>query len=94
MCFDIYKTYFDKDLSKQDLARMLKTTGVIVLGGGLAGYVGIRLAQALLSEILEQIPIANSIITGIAFGSSTFIIGLAWLAIVEQSYFARDADEA
>lgn len=94
MCFDIYKTYFDKDLSKQDLARMLKTTGVIVLGGGLAGYVGIRLAQALLSEILEQIPIANSIITGFAFGSSTFIIGLAWLAIVEQSYFARDADEA
>lgn len=94
MCFDIYKTYFDKDLSKQDLARMLQTTGVIVLGGGLAGYVGIRLAQALLSEILEQIPIANSIITGIAFGSSTFVIGLAWLAIVEQSYFARDADEA
>ena len=94
MCFDIYKTYFDKDLSKQDLARMMQTTGVIVLGGGLAGYVGIRLAQALLSEILEQIPIANSIITGIAFGSSTFIIGLAWLAIVEQSYFERDADEA
>ena len=45
-----------------------------------------------LSEILEQIPIANSIITGIAFGSSTFIIGLAWLAIVEQSYFAQNAD--
>lgn len=94
MCFDIYKTYFDKDLSKQDLGAMLQTTGFIVFGGGLAGYVGIRLAQALLSEILEQIPIATSIITGIAFGSSTLIIGLAWLAIVEQSYFARDADEA
>lgn len=93
MCFDIYKTYFDKNLSKQDLAKMLQTTGVVVLGGGIAGYVGIRLAQALLSEILEQLPIANSIITGIAFGSSTFIIGLAWLAIVEQSYFAQSADE-
>ncbi len=93
MCFDIYKTYFGKDLSKRDLASMLQTTGVVVLGGGLAGYAGIRLAQALLSEILEQIPIANSIITGIAFGSSTFIIGLAWLAIVEQNYFVREADE-
>ena len=92
MCFDIYKTYFGKDLSKRDLASMLQTTGVVVLGGGLAGYAGIRLAQALLSEILEQIPIANSIITGIAFGSSTLIIGLAWLAIVEQNYFAREAD--
>jgi len=90
MCFDIYKTYFGKDLSKRDLAKMLRTTGVIVLGGGIAGYAGIRLAQALLSEILEQIPIANSIITGIAFGSSTFIIGLAWLAIVEQNYFMQD----
>lgn len=94
MCFDIYKTYFEKDLSKQDLGRMLQTSGVVVLGGGIAGYVGIRLAQALLSEILEEIPIANSIITGIAFGSSTFIIGLAWLAIVEQSYFARPGDES
>lgn len=94
MCFDIYKTYFEKDLSKQELGKMLQMSGVVILGGGIAGYVGIRLAQALLSEILEQIPIANSIITGIAFGSSTFIIGLAWLAIVEQSYFAGRADEA
>lgn len=94
MCFDIYKTYFDKSLTKSDLAKMLGTTGAIALGGGIAGYIGIRLAQALLSEILERIPIANSIITGIAFGSSTFIIGLAWLALVEQSYFAQLSDEA
>ncbi len=94
MCFDIYKTYFGKDLSKQELARMLQTTGVIVLGGGIAGYVGIRLAQAVLSEILEQVPIANSLITGIAFGSSTLIVGLAWLAIVEQSFFERNRDES
>ena len=93
MCFDIYKTYFGKAFSKGDLTKMLGTTGVVVLGGGIAGYVGIRLAQALLSEILERLPIANSIITGIAFGSSTLIIGLAWLAIVEQSYFAQASDE-
>ena len=94
MCFDIYRTYFGKDLSKQDLSKMLQTTGVVVLGGGIVGYVGIRLAQALLNEILDQIPIANSIITGIAFGSSTFLIGLAWLAIVEQNYFLQNAEES
>ena len=94
MCFDIYRSYFGKDLSKQDLARMLQTTGVVVLGGGIAGYVGIRLAQAILSEILEQVPIANSLITGIAFGSSTLIVGLAWLAIVEQSFFQQNPDES
>ena len=93
MCFDIYKTYFGRELSKQDLASMLQTTGVVVLGGGIAGYVGIRLAQAVLSEILEQVPLANSLITGIAFGSSTLIVGLAWLAIVEQSFFERHTDE-
>ncbi len=94
MCFDIYKTYFGKDLSKQDLQRMLQTTAVVVLGGGIAGYLGIRLAQAVLSEILEQVPIANSLITGIAFGSSTFIIGLAWLSIVEQSYYQQSPEES
>ena len=94
MCFDIYRTYFGKELSKQDLARMFQTTGVIVLGGGIAGYVGIRLAQAVLGEILEQLPIANAIITGIAFGSSTLIVGLAWLAIVEQSYIEQDGEPA
>ena len=93
MCFDIYKTYFGKELSKQDLNRMLQTSAVIVLGGGIAGYVGIRLAQAVLSEILEQAPIANSLVTGIAFGSSTLIVGLAWLSIVEQSFFEQNADE-
>jgi len=93
MCFDIYRSYFGKDMSKQDLQSMLQTTAVVVLGGGIAGYVGIRLAQAVLSEILEQAPIANSLITGIAFGSSTLIIGLAWLSIVEQSFFEQNADE-
>jgi len=94
LCLDIYRAYFGKDLSKQDLAKMLQTTGLIVLGGGIAGYMGIRLAQALLSEILERLPIANAILSGLAFGSSTFIIGLAWLAIVEQSYFSQQATEA
>ncbi len=94
MCFDIYRTYFGKDLTKQDLAKMFQTTGVIVLGGGIAGYIGIRLAQALLNEVLEKIPIANAIISGIAFGSSTFIIGMAWLAIVEQNYFLQHPEDA
>ena len=93
MCLDIYRKYFDQDLSRQDLARMMQTTGVVVLGGGIAGYVGIRLAQAALSEILENIPIANSIITAIAFGSSTFIIGLAWLAIVEQNFLLQQGEK-
>ena len=93
MCFDIYRSYFGVDLTKQDLARMCQTTGVIVLGGGIAGYVGIRLAQALLNELLEKIPIANAILTGLAFGSSTLIVGLAWLAIVEQNYFLQNTEE-
>lgn len=93
MCLDIYRKYFDEDLSRGDLTRMMQTTGVVVLSGGIAGYVGIRLAQAALSEILENIPIANSIITAMAFGSSTFLIGLAWLAIVEQNYLLRQAED-
>ncbi len=93
MCLDIYRKYFDQELSRQDLVRMMQTTGVVVLGGGIAGYVGIRLAQAALSEILEDIPIANSVITAIAFGSSTFLIGFAWLAIVEQSFMMQQTEE-
>ena len=93
MCLEIYRNYFDDELSAQDLARMLQTTGVVVLGGGIAGYVGIRLAQAVLQEILETLPIANSIITALAFGSSTLIIGFAWLALVEQQYFLREREE-
>lgn len=93
MCLEVYRYYFGESLSKQKFSELLQTTGVIVLGGGIAGYAGIRLAQIILSEILEEIPIANSIITAIAFGSSTFIIGLAWLSIVEQNYFLQHADD-
>lgn len=93
MCLEIYRYYFDKELSRQDFGSLLQTTGVIILGGGLTGYIGIRLAQAILSEILDVIPIANSVITAIAFGSSTFIVGMAWLAIVEQNYLLQQSDE-
>jgi len=93
MCLEVYRYYFGETLSKQKFSQLLQTTGVIVLGGGIAGYAGIRLAQLILSEILEEIPIANSIITAIAFGSSTFIIGLAWLAIVEQNYLLQHSDD-
>jgi len=93
MCLEVYRFYFGESLSKQKFSQLLQSTGVIVLGGGLVGYVGIRLAQAILSEILEEIPIANSIITAIAFGSSTFIIGLAWMSIVEQAYLLQQSDD-
>ena len=93
LCLDIYRKYFDKDLKAQDLPSMLRTSGVIVLGGGIAGYAGIRLAQAALSEILDSIPIAKSIITALAFGSSTLIIGFAWLSLVESAYFAGQAED-
>lgn len=93
MCLEVYRFYFGEQLSRQKFSDLLTTTGVIVLGGGLTGYAAIRLAQAILSEILESIPIANSIITAIAFGSSTFIIGLAWMAIVEQNYILQMQDD-
>ena len=91
MCFDIYRCYCDKDPSRDDLGKMLGTTGALILGGGIAGYVGIRLAQALLSEILDELPVANSLVTAIAFGSTTLIIGFAWLSIVEQHYLQQRA---
>ena len=94
MCLGIYRDYFDRELSQQDLGRMMQTSGIVILGGGLVGYVGIRLAQAILGEILEAIPIANSIITAIAFGSSTFIVGFAWLAIVEQNYLLWHSEDS
>lgn len=93
MCLEIYRYYFGENLSKQSFNQLLQTTGVIILGGGLVGYVGIRLAQAILSEILDIIPIANSIITAVAFGSSTFIVGLAWMAIVEQNYILLHSED-
>ncbi len=93
MCLEIYRYYFGESLSKQSFNQLLQTTGVIILGGGLVGYVGIRLAQAILSEILDIIPIANSIITAVAFGSSTFVVGLAWMAIVEQNYILLHTED-
>jgi uncharacterized protein (DUF697 family) len=93
MCFEIYRYYFGESLSQQKFTDLLQNTSVVILGGGLAGYAGIRLAQAILSEILDVIPIANSIITAAAFGSSTVMVGLAWMAIVEQGYIEQNMDD-
>ena len=91
LCLDIYRKYFDKELKTQDLPQMLRASSVIVFGGGIAGYAGIRLAQAALNEFLDSIPIANAIVTAIAFGSATLIIGFAWLALVEEAWLSQQA---
>ncbi len=86
MCFDIYKAYFDKDLSERELVDMLGTTGMIVLVGGIASYGTMKVAQSLLNEWLTIFPLGGWLLSGMMTGSSSLLLGLAWMTFVEDTY--------
>lgn len=89
MFWDVYKIYYNDELSADRLADLLGKAGVIVATGGVVGYGAIRLSQGLVTEILNTVPIAGWILSGLMAGSTSFSLGMFWLAFVEGSLLAR-----
>ncbi len=102
MFWDIYKVYYHRNLSARHLREMLGQAGVVIFTGGVVGYAAVKVSQALLSEVLNVVPVLGWGISGLLTGTSTLAVGLAWMLYVEDRYRAQltpipvtsDSDEA
>ena len=102
MFWDIYKIYYHRNLSAHDLREMLGRAGVVIFTGGVVGYAAVKVSQAVLSEVLNAVPVLGWGISGVLVGTSTLAVGLAWMLYVEDRYRAHwtpipvvhDSDEA
>lgn len=86
MFYDIYRIYYDERLSSQRLQDLLGDAGIIIMTGGLISYGALKVSQGMMSEFLNKIPVIGWIASGLLTGSSSLLLGLAWMAFVEAQY--------
>lgn len=86
MCTQIFKIYNDKEISTDDVLQSLLKAGIVTIVGGIVVYVGIKISQGIINELTNAAgPIAWAIQSGMAM-SSTVLIGVAWLMIVDKQF--------
>lgn len=86
MFWDIYKIYFDEQLSARKLRDMLGTAGVIVFTGGVFTYATLRISQSLINEFLNAVPLLGWMTAAALTGTSSVALGLAWVAFIENKF--------
>jgi hypothetical protein len=86
MFYDIYRIYYDERLSSQRLQDLLGDAGVIIMTGGVISYGALKISQGMMSEFLNKIPIVGWLASGLLTGSSSLLLGLAWMAFIEGQY--------
>jgi hypothetical protein len=75
----IYNVYFDDDIGIETVKDMLTELGfVAAVSGGLA-YGGVKATEAILSEVLNWVPVIGWIVSGVITASVTLTVGVLWL---------------
>lgn len=75
----IYNVYFDDDIGIEDVKKMLTELGfVAAVSGGLA-YGGVKVTEAMLSEVLNWVPVVGWAASGVITASVTLTVGAFWL---------------
>ena len=83
LCWRIYSLYYDKDLSVDSMIELLKRAGIVTAVGTVMIYTGARAAQGLVDESLNLTGI-GTLVSGIIAGSSTAVVGLTFLAWINE----------
>lgn len=75
----IYNIYFDDDIEIDGVKNMLLEAGLVTaVGGGLA-YGGVKVTEAILSEVLNWVPVIGWVTSGAITASVTLTVGAIWL---------------
>ena len=85
LCWSIYALYYDEDLSVENIVELLKRAGIITSVGTVLVYTGARTTQGLADEMLNLTGI-GTIVSGVIAGSSTALVGLAFLAWINNAW--------
>ena len=85
LCWKIYALYYDEDLSLENIVELLKRAGIITSVGSVLVYTGARTSQGLADEMLNLSGI-GTLVSGVIAGSSTALVGLAFLAWVNNAW--------
>jgi len=85
LCWNIYALYYDEDLSVENIVELLKRAGIVTSVGTVLVYTGARTTWGLADEVLNLSGI-GTLVSGVIAGSSTALVGLAFLAWINNAW--------
>jgi hypothetical protein len=86
MCAQIWKIYFEQDLSNQNLLATLAELGIVVITAAGTAYVVTRGTTAVVKEITEWAGLPAWGVSALIAGSLTGLFGAAWILYCEYLY--------
>ncbi|MBH8567035.1 hypothetical protein I8748_33635 [Nostoc sp. CENA67] len=94
MYTNIWKIYFEEDLSKKELLEILAQLGLVTIGATGTAYVVTKASTAILKEITNWTgPLGWGVTAAIA-GSLSGLFGLAWGLYCDNLYSQRQSKSA
>ncbi|BAZ50121.1 hypothetical protein JMG10_42085 [Nostoc ellipsosporum NOK] len=94
MYTNIWKIYFEEDLSKKELLEILAQLGLVAIGATGTAYIVTKASTAILKEITNWTgPLGWGVTAAIA-GSLSGLFGLAWGLYCDHLYSQRQSKPA
>ena len=86
---DIWKLYFDNNLSDTEVVSLIEELGIMALGVSVLSFLTARLANGLLSEVLNFLPGVGWVFEGFLASLITLISGILWIRYCEALYIKK-----
>jgi uncharacterized protein (DUF697 family) len=74
----IYKVYFGEDITTANMTELLTEAGLLVAVGGSMVYSGVKFSEAAIAEVLNFVPGAGWIASGLITASVTATVATLW----------------
>jgi hypothetical protein len=86
MYISIWKIYFEEDLSRQELLKLLAELGLITVAAAGTAYIVAKSSTAILSEIANRFGLVGWGIAATVTASLTGVCGLLWILYCDFLY--------
>lgn len=86
MYVSIWKIYFEEDLSRKDLLRMLTELGLITVAAAGTAYIVAKSSTVILAEVANRFGLVGWSVAATVTGSLTGMCGLLWILYCDFLY--------
>jgi len=94
MYTNIWKIYFEEDLSSKGVLEMLAEVGIVVVAATGTAYIVAKGSTALLNEITDWLGPMGWGVSAAISGSLTGLFGAAWALYCDRLYFQKESQPA
>ena len=87
---NIYEVYFDEAPDEERIREMLSDAGLKIMAGGVIVYVGVKLSEGVVAEVLNFVPGLGWMVSGLITASVTASVASAWWLFCDRKYQGQE----